>query len=76
MARNGLIILGLIFFVVIDSLADASIVLNFRKAISETNNSSAAAAAANLTQVLYCIVLYCLIQFVLFGTSKILPLPS
>lgn len=47
MASNGLILLVLTIFVFIGSLADASIVLNFRKAISETNNSS---AAANLTQ--------------------------
>ncbi|KAL8102050.1 uncharacterized protein LOC141678337 [Apium graveolens] len=46
MAKNGLIILALTFIVVVDSFADASIVLNFRKAILETNNSS----AANLTQ--------------------------
>lgn len=52
MARYGLILLALTFFLVIDSLAHASIVLNFRKAILESNNSSAA-AAANLTQVLY-----------------------
>ncbi|WOH10890.1 hypothetical protein DCAR_0830367 [Daucus carota subsp. sativus] len=46
MARYGLIMLALTF-VVIDSLAGASVVLNFRKAISESNNSS---SAANITQ--------------------------
>lgn len=47
MARYGLIMLALTF-VVSESLADASVVLNFRKAISESNNSS---SAANITQV-------------------------
>lgn len=45
MARHGLIMLALTFFLVIDSFADASLVLNFRKAILEPNSS-----AANLTQ--------------------------
>lgn len=56
MARNGLILLAVTFFLVIDSFADASIVLNFRKAILESNKSSVVVAASILTQVWYCIV--------------------
>ncbi|KAK1351514.1 Dentin sialophosphoprotein-like protein [Heracleum sosnowskyi] len=48
MAISGWILLALSFFLLIPSFAHASIVLNFRKAISQTNNNSS--AAANLTQ--------------------------